>query len=59
MTFEQWMKKVNQNISEVVGLSSDDLADQPYMDWFTDGMTPMEAAMEALEAEGFERESEE
>lgn len=53
MTFEQWMKKVNQNISEVAGLSSDDLADQTYMDWFEDGMTPMEAAMEALEAEGF------
>jgi hypothetical protein len=53
MTFEQWMKKVDQNISEVAGLSSNDLADQNYMDWFEDGMTPMEAAMEALDKEGY------
>lgn len=56
MTFEQWMAKVNQIISNKVGLSSDDLADQPYMDWFEDDMPPLDAALEALADEGYEED---
>ena len=49
MTFEQWMKKVDRIIGERVGLSYLDLADQPYRDWYDDGMTPSEAASAAIE----------
>ena len=54
LTFEKWMSKVDAAISQICGLTSEDLADQCYRDWYEDEMSPSEAASEALEAEGFE-----
>ena len=53
MTFPQWMQKVDAEIEKICGLSSMDLADQPFHDWFDDGMDPAEAAELTLEDEGF------
>ena len=48
MTFEQWMQKVNTAISNKIGLTSDDLPDCCYRDWFDDGISPKSAATMAL-----------
>ncbi len=56
MTFSEWMKKVDERIWYIARLSADDLADQPWRDWFNDEYTPREAALEALENEGYGRE---
>ncbi|MEZ5586275.1 MAG: hypothetical protein R3E46_04305 [Sedimenticolaceae bacterium] len=49
----RWLCKVDVEIKRVAGIGVFDLADQPYADWFDDGLTPQEAAREALELEGF------
>jgi len=46
--FEQYMRRVNKHLVSLCGLSSDDLADAPYWDYFEDGMTPRDAAETAL-----------
>ena len=51
--FEAWMKKVDQRLARVCTLTSQDLADQPYYEWFLDGLEPEEAAEETLTDEGF------
>jgi len=50
---DQWLEEVDQVIGSFVGLTHDDLADQPWRDWYESGMSPNEAAAMALEAEGF------
>lgn len=50
--FDEWMKLVDKEIDRIVSLSSGDLADQTYRDWFNDGYTPEAAAEECLENEG-------
>jgi hypothetical protein len=51
--FEQWMMAVDAAISSRTFLSSNDLADQPYRDWFDDGISPEDAAYETLSNEGW------
>jgi hypothetical protein len=52
--FEQWMKMVDSQLEWMTGfLDSKDLADQPYRDWFDDGMQARLAAREVLVNEGF------
>ena len=53
MSFKQWMQLVDLEIASICGLSHMDLADQMYRDWFDEGWAPREAAIEALENEGF------
>ncbi|RMD98394.1 MAG: hypothetical protein D6816_16270 [Bacteroidetes bacterium] len=53
MTFKEWMRQVDRELIRKSGLSSRDLADQTYWDWFFDGISPEEAAEETLENEGF------
>ena len=48
MTFKAWMSKVNGIVESNVGLSTDDLPDVGYYDMFEDGLSPSEAAEEAL-----------
>ena len=52
-SFRQWIREVDLILLRAVGLTSDDLADQPYRDMWEDGLTAMEAAERALEDEGF------
>ena len=51
--FDSWMNTVDREIQNRAGLSVHDLADQPFRDWYDDGMWPEDAAEETLEAEGF------
>ena len=44
------MQAVNAAIESKIGLSSDDLPDCCYRDWFDDGMTPRAAANMAINA---------
>lgn len=49
-TFEQWIVEVDHAIgARLGGMTSNDLPDRPYMDMYNDGMTPQEAALEAIE----------
>ena len=48
ITFEQWKKQVDKNISVFCGLTSDDLADCCYMQWYEDGVKPLSAAKRAI-----------
>jgi len=50
--FQVWMAKVDAALERKLGLSSMDLADCCYHDWFDDGLTPSQAARMAL-AENF------
>lgn len=50
--FNAWMTAANLAVTARIGFSGDDLADQTWADWFDAGMTPDEAAQEALENEG-------
>jgi len=53
MSFEDWLRKVDQAVGQIAGLSYMDLADQPYRDWYDDGVAPGTAAKRALASEGF------
>ena len=53
-TFENWMKKVNVCISNICGLTANDLPDVCYRDFYDDELTPHEAAQEALAEAGFD-----
>ncbi len=51
--FREWLRQVDTELAKRCGLSHDDLADQPWRDWFNDGFTPAEAAEESLINEGW------
>lgn len=57
--FKVWMQEVDRILSHRIGLSSDDLSDRNYRDFFEDEMTPQEVADEvAAEETGFEEDAE-
>jgi hypothetical protein len=49
--YELWLEQVNRLIEIVVGLGLSDLKDNPYRDWFDEGMSANEAAKKAVKAE--------
>lgn len=52
VSFEAWMEKVDQYIAnELGGLTSEDLRDRCWMDFFEAGADPVETAKEILEEE--------
>lgn len=46
--FDAWMKQVDSKMVGMSGLGASDLPDQPYADWFEDGMSASEAAQLSL-----------
>ena len=50
--FVLWLAQVDDLVRCRIGLSIKDLADQPYADWFEDGLSPREAELMILEYEG-------
>ena len=48
VSFDAWMALVNQRLIAKCGMSSEDLPDAPYRDWFEDGMTTTEAVDRAV-----------
>lgn len=53
-SFKAWMRAVDRAVQAKVGLSLSDLSDQPYADWYADGVSPKQAAGRAIR---YERES--
>lgn len=51
--WQTWLLEVSEIVAREAGVGIDDLEDQPYRDWYEDGLTPVEAAEEVLEAVGF------
>lgn len=51
LSFQEWMRKVNICVAQRIGLSAEDLPDQPYRDWYDSGMTPQDAAEDVLRNE--------
>ncbi len=43
-TFSEWMARVNKTLELRAGLTSEDLPDCPYRDWYQYGMTSHAAA---------------
>lgn len=56
MDFKDWMINVNHVLIDTIGAGAYDLSDYPYYDAWEDGMTPEEAATDALMADGYPRE---
>lgn len=53
MSFDEWMDAVDLAVEALCGLSTLDLPDQTYRDWYDSGVDPDDAADMVLEAEGF------
>jgi hypothetical protein len=51
-TYTEWMAKVEAEVDRRTGLGVDDLPDCPTMDYFTDDLSPSEAADEIIEYAG-------
>jgi len=54
MYYERWMDFVDNHVQRTVGCSVYDLPDCPFRIWHDDGMSPLEAASEALKEAGYE-----
>jgi hypothetical protein len=52
--FKKWMAEVDVAVATRAFVSAYDLPDQPYRDWFEEGLSPDEAAALALEEAGYE-----
>lgn len=50
-TFDEWKKEADEICSRKYGLSLDDLADVPYMDWYESGVSPKGAVSRAIKAQ--------
>jgi hypothetical protein len=50
ITFDQWMREVNHSIALRTGMTSDDLPDCCYRDWYDDGLEAKRAASQAIKA---------
>ena len=48
LSFEEWLKEVDEILWSKVGLSKDDLPDCSYRDWYDEGMSPVRAAGKAV-----------
>ena len=52
--FQAWLGVVNQILLGMCGMTSDDLPDASYHDWYDAGLSGKEAAVKALKNAGFE-----
>lgn len=50
LTFEEWMAEVNRLMVGKCGMGSEDLPDWNYRDAYNDGLTPNQAANQAINA---------
>ena len=51
--YRLWMRKVDRVVIVLAGVSVFDLPDQPFRDWYADQFTAREAAIMALESDGY------
>lgn len=47
-TFDNWMAEVESHLERLCSMSSDDMADCCYEDWYLNGVTPLQAAKTAI-----------
>jgi hypothetical protein len=52
-SFVEWLNKVNRKVIALTGITIHDLSDQPFREWFDEGMSPEEAVLHTLEDNGF------
>lgn len=52
-TFDAWMKRVDAILVALCGVTSNDLPDCPYADWFADNLAPTVAARRAIRLAGY------
>ncbi len=52
ISFEAWMRAVDKEIDGLCGMSSADLPDVCYQDWYDDEVTPKQAAKRAMKNAG-------
>lgn len=52
-SFEDWMRQVDRAMIRISGIGYMDIGDQLWHDWYDDGVSPKEAAEDALRSEGF------
>lgn len=57
MSYEEWMKKVDAQLMNLVGLESTDLGDYSYADAFEGEEDPYEVALAVLEYNDFDVEN--
>ena len=50
--FREWMQQVDLELTMRCGLNHDDLSDQPWRDWYDDGMSATEAVNDFFINEG-------
>jgi hypothetical protein len=50
MSFEQWMQRLDRVVYRACGMTSSDLPDACFHDWYTDGITPAQGARLLIEA---------
>jgi len=50
LKFEDWMRVVDALLVNRIGLSSSDLDDTPYRDWYDEGLSAIQAARRAVRA---------
>lgn len=48
LTFTQWMAEVDAKLDMLCGMSSADLDDCNYKDWYSEGVSPKQAAGRAF-----------
>ena len=51
-TFDKWMARIDSVLSKHIGLTSADLDDCRYMDWYEQRLRPIRAANRALKRSG-------
>lgn len=52
LTFEQWMRQVNNILVVLVHMESEDLPDVDYSTWYQQGLSPTRAAKKAIRIGG-------
>ena len=51
LTYEEWMREVDREVQNLVGLSASDLADYAYRDAYDAGSSPKSVAKRAIRAD--------
>jgi len=53
MEYADWMAEIDRLMVAEAGVTHNDLPDQPWRDWYDEGLEPEEAVENALDDAGF------
>jgi hypothetical protein len=54
MTFNEWFRKVDEDMLRIGGIGTDGITDKRLHNWYDDGYTPIQAAETALMNRGYQ-----